>query len=63
MKLLNITGLLSLKPRGFEQDIHSLLEMLSFVCYKPDTCIKYKPADKKSGFFPRKYLQTWALNI
>ena len=56
MKLLNITGLLSLKPRGFEQDIHSLLEMLSFVCYKPDTCIKYKPADKKSGFFPRKYL-------
>ena len=32
-----------------------LEEMLSFVCYKPDTC-KYKPANKKSGPFLRKYL-------
>ena len=56
MKLLIITGLLSIKPRGFKQDIHSLLEMLSFVCYKPDICIKYKPADKKSECFLRKYL-------
>ena len=32
-----------------------LVEMLSFVCYKPDTC-EYKPAYKKSGSFLRKYL-------
>ena len=32
-----------------------LVEMLSFVFYKPDTC-KYKPAYKKSGSFLRKYL-------
>ena len=56
MKLFIITVLLSIKPRGFKQDIHSLLEMLSFVCYKPNICIKYKPADKKSEFFLRKYL-------
>ena len=35
MKLLNIMALLSIKPRGFEQD---KVEMLNFVCYKPDTC-------------------------
>ena len=33
-----------------------LEEMLSFVCYKPDTC-EYKPAYKKSGSFLRKYLK------
>ena len=54
MKLLNITGLLSLKLRGFEQDIHSLLEILSFVCYKPDTCIKYKPVLQKIWIFPQE---------
>ena len=43
-----------LKPRGFEQDIHSLLEMLSFVCYKPVTCIKYNPPDKKIWIFPQE---------
>ena len=43
------------EERRTGQLIISLIEMLSFVCYKPDTC-KYKPAYKKSGSFLRKYL-------
>ena len=54
MKLLNIMVLLSIKPRGFEENNHFTCR-LSFVCYEPDTR-KYKPAYKKTGSFLKKYL-------
>ena len=43
MKLLNIMALLSINQEASNRTIILLVEMLSFVCYKPDTC-KYKPA-------------------
>ena len=53
MKLLNIMALLSINQEASNRTIILLVEMLSFVCYKPDTC-KYKPAYKKIWIFPQE---------